>query len=232
MQRGQKPPERALHRQFEHFQQPGQHRVFGYKPDMIQPKKPNVDGQHHTQNELIHGHYPWHPLHRQCFLDQLLESQLLQHGGYREQASVGSKVLAFEVIVGGRADFIRLGSNLWPALWHGRFASMLRTVYHHLGDSWKWAREGTSFAASLFYNSISGVSKWLFPFRFLQEFPFKSRPVHRSGVITPGTSKTPPKAILRISHGRGTFTIDRMTIHMPMLARVTAKRTAAHYGQT
>jgi hypothetical protein len=92
------------------------------------------------------------------------------------------EVLAFEVVLGGRADFVRLGSDLGDlgdlgrALWQGRFASMLRTVYHHLGDSWKWAREGTSSAASLFYNSISGLSKLLFAFRFPQEFLFTSRP--------------------------------------------------------
>src|SRR5262249_51819483 len=39
---------------------------------------------------------------------------------------------------------------------------MLATVYHHLGDSWKWAREGANFAAVLFYNSIFRVSKWFF----------------------------------------------------------------------
>jgi len=39
---------------------------------------------------------------------------------------------------------------------------MLCTVYYHLGDSWKWVREAIDFAASLFYDSISGVSKWFF----------------------------------------------------------------------
>jgi hypothetical protein len=39
-----------------------------------------------------------------------------------------------------------------------------------LGDSWKWAHEGRHFVASLFYSSISGVSKWFF-FRLLQKFP-------------------------------------------------------------
>jgi hypothetical protein len=43
-----------------------------------------------------------------------------------------------------------------------RSASMLGTVYHHLGDSWKWAREGANSAAALFYNSIFRVSKWFF----------------------------------------------------------------------
>jgi hypothetical protein len=39
---------------------------------------------------------------------------------------------------------------------------MLGIVDHHLGDSWKWAREGANFAAALFYNSIFRVSKWFF----------------------------------------------------------------------
>src|SRR5207302_11455783 len=45
-------------------------------------------------------------------------------------------------------------------LWDGLFATMLGLECNHLGDLWKWVREAANFAASLFYNSISGVSKW------------------------------------------------------------------------
>src|SRR5205807_8125064 len=60
-------------------------------------------------------------------------------------------------------DFTGLGRLRGGALSDGRFTSMLRTVYHHLGDSSKWAHEASDFAASLFYSSISGVSKWFYP---------------------------------------------------------------------
>src|ERR1700686_4588072 len=40
---------------------------------------------------------------------------------------------------------------------------MLWTTLNHLGGSWKSAHEGANFAASLFYDRISRVSKWSFP---------------------------------------------------------------------
>jgi hypothetical protein len=40
---------------------------------------------------------------------------------------------------------------------------MLWTAPNHLGGSWKWAHEDANFAASLFYDKISRVSKWSFP---------------------------------------------------------------------
>src|SRR6516164_2853961 len=56
---------------------------------------------------------------------------------------------------------------------------MLRTVYHHLGDSWKWAHEASDFAASLFYDSISGVSKWFFPSANITATIPTAKSVHR-----------------------------------------------------
>src|SRR5215472_16732345 len=60
---------------------------------------------------------------------------------------------------------------------------MLRTAYHHLGDSWKWAREGSDFTASLFYSSISGVSKWFFLQALLTILSQAAKFVHRAGTI-------------------------------------------------
>jgi hypothetical protein len=62
---------------------------------------------------------------------------------------------------------MRLLRGLLPGLWDGLFVTMLRADCNHLGDLWKWAREAANFAAFLFYNSISGVSKW---FSYLHHF--------------------------------------------------------------
>src|SRR5207302_847034 len=81
-------------------------------------------------------------------------------------------------------DFTGRGRLRGRALSDGRFTSMLRTVYHHLGDSWKWAHEASDFAASLFYSSISGVSKWFFPQAPSKLSTQTFKPVHNLGTIT------------------------------------------------
>src|SRR5437660_4094103 len=78
-------------------------------------------------------------------------------------------------------DFTGRGRLRGRALSDGRFTSMLRTVYHHLGDSWKWAHEASDFAASLFYSSISGVSKWFFPQAPSKLSTQTFKPVHNLG---------------------------------------------------
>jgi hypothetical protein len=83
MQRGQKPPEGTLRRQPQHLQDAGQHRLTRQKLHVMQPRETHIYGQHHGQYELVHGHGPRHSFHRQRLFDQLLESQLLQHGRYR-----------------------------------------------------------------------------------------------------------------------------------------------------
>src|SRR5437588_7509603 len=80
-------------------------------------------------------------------------------------------------------DFTGRGRLRGRALSDGRFTSMLRTVYHHLGDSWKWAHEASDFAASLFYSSISGVSKWFFPQAPSKLSTQTFKPVHNLGGI-------------------------------------------------
>src|SRR5207302_5388351 len=83
-------------------------------------------------------------------------------------------------------DFTGRGRLRGRALSDGRFTSMLRTVYHHLGDSWKWAHEASDFAASLFYSSISGVSKWFFPQAPSKLSTQTFKPVHNPGSILLG----------------------------------------------
>src|SRR5208283_1191704 len=70
---------------------------------------------------------------------------------------------ACEVKWSGSPDFIGVRDILFCALWGAGFLAMLCSAFHPLGDSWKSAREAAGFAALLFYNRISRVSKWFFP---------------------------------------------------------------------
>src|SRR5207237_9494157 len=93
-------------------------------------------------------------------------------------------------------DFTGRGRLRGRALSDGRFTSMLRTVYHHLGDSWKWAHEASDFAASLFYSSISGLSKWFFPQPPSKLSTQTFKPVHNLG-YTRGFTLPAPFAAYR-----------------------------------
>jgi len=163
MQRCQKPPECALPGQTSHLQHPGQHGILGYKGNVVEAGKPDIDSQYHRQHELINGHGTGNALHRQRFLNQLLETQLLQHGRHGEQTAVGGEILALEVVMRPGRNFIGLWNSCVRALLGAGFVAMLVFVLHHLGDSWKSAHEGANFAAILFYDRISRVSKWFFP---------------------------------------------------------------------
>src|SRR5271166_5304828 len=121
--------------------------------------EPDVDGQHHRHHELIGAHETWPALHCQHFLDQLLELQLLQHGGHRKQSAVGSKIPAVKVEWSGTRDFIGFRSNYWRALLGAGFAAMLLFVLHLLGDLLEIGSRRAHFAASLFYNRISRVPR-------------------------------------------------------------------------
>jgi len=48
---------------------------------MMQAGEAHIAGQNHPQNEAKHRHGARLPPDGQVFLDQLLEPQLLQHGG-------------------------------------------------------------------------------------------------------------------------------------------------------
>src|SRR5262250_2480265 len=180
MQRGQKSPEGALYRQLEDLQDAREHGIFGHEPNVVQAGEADVDRQDQAQNKLVHRHRTRNSFHSYGFFHQLLKLQLLQHRGHREQAAVGSQVLTLEVIGCVRIDFAGLASEFARGLWDGRLTGMLRTVYHHLGDSWKWAHEASDFAASLFYDSISGVSKWFFLSGYVTATSPTANSVHRS----------------------------------------------------
>jgi hypothetical protein len=47
-------------------------------------------------------------------------------------------------------------------------------MLNHLGDSWKSAHEDANFAASLFYDRISRVSKWCFPSVVATQFKIRA----------------------------------------------------------
>src|SRR5664280_457723 len=134
MQRRAKPPERALPGQACHLQQPGQHRIVGHKAEVIETGEPDIDGQHHRHHELIDAHETRPAFHRQHFLHQLLELQLLQHGGHREKSAIRGKILAVKVERSRTCDFIGFWSNCWRALLGAGFAAMLLFVLHLLGD--------------------------------------------------------------------------------------------------
>jgi hypothetical protein len=170
VQRRGETPEYALPRQACYLQHAGQHWIFGHEADVVEAGESDVDGQDHRQHELIDGHNPRDALHPQGVLDQLLETQLLQHRRHWEQAAVGSEVLAAEVESGGNRNFIGFRNICLKALIGAGFAAMLLFVLHLLGDSWKSAREAANFAASLFYNRISGSSQRAPPSEHLQLF--------------------------------------------------------------
>ena len=162
MQRSAKPPERALPGQACHLQQAGKDRIVGYTTEVIETGEPNIDGQHHRHHELIDAHALMKRGLRftvSIFLDQLLELQLLQHGGHREQSAIGNKVLAVKVEWSRTRDFIGFWSNCWRALLGASFAAMLLFVLHLLGDLLEIGSRSSNFAASLFYNRISRVPR-------------------------------------------------------------------------
>jgi len=72
-----------LRRQLRNTQNAGQHRFELQESQVIQAREPYIAGQQHPQNEPELRHRARLPLHRQGFLNQLLESELLQHRGHR-----------------------------------------------------------------------------------------------------------------------------------------------------
>ena len=57
-----------------------------------------------------------------------------EQGGDRQQAAVGSQILAAEVIGRGSPDFIGLRGPCVQALFDGVFGAMLFSLGNHLGD--------------------------------------------------------------------------------------------------
>ena len=75
-------------------------------------RETHVAAQRFRQDELRHGHCPGLPLHRQGVFDQILEAKFLQQGRHREEASVGGKVPALEVVWRGSPNFIGLRNDV------------------------------------------------------------------------------------------------------------------------
>jgi hypothetical protein len=102
---------------------------------VVQPRKSDVQRQHHRQHELVHGHRPRQSLNGECFLDQPLESELLQHGRNGQQTAVRSQMAASEVIRRGRIDFKGFRTNRANPLRGTLFLVILAIVIHLLGGS-------------------------------------------------------------------------------------------------
>src|SRR6516162_3388023 len=147
---------------------------------MVQPRETHVDGQHHPQQELVDGHHARNAVNGQSFFNQFLEAQLLQHGRYGEQTTIGRKILGTEVKRRGSRNFIGLRTICRKALFGAGFLDMLLFVLHHLGDPLEveFVKPG-SFANS-FLPHVFGVPKWFLQIRALPE----PTPVHYSGYST------------------------------------------------
>src|SRR5271170_541669 len=157
---------------------------------MMQTRKADVHRQHHAQHELIHGHAPRGPLHRQRLFHQLLESELLQHSRYRQQTTVGRQVPAFEVIGRGSPDFIGLSANFFGPLFGGPLLAMLFFVDHRLGDSRKSAREVCPSRLFCFTAGFSGSPNGVLS----QAARCGSTAVHKSTVSNQTPAVLPPAA--------------------------------------
>jgi hypothetical protein len=135
VERSQKAPEGALWRQFEHVQDPDQHRLPLQKAQMVQPREAYVAGQHHRQHESAHRHGSGLALDGETLFDQLLEVEFLQQGRHRQQSSVSGQIPRPEVIRRGSPDFIGLRRNVTNPLFGGLSGGILVSIVHHLGGS-------------------------------------------------------------------------------------------------
>jgi hypothetical protein len=134
----------------------GQYGFTHQKAHMIQSRKSDVDGQHHPQHELVHGHRSRNSPDPQRGFHQRLKAQLLQHRRHRQQTTVGSQILAFEVVGRGSPDFIKRRKDCWRGLWNVLSLIILIAADHHLGDSWKSAREAATLRPLCFTTGFPG----------------------------------------------------------------------------
>ena len=102
---------------------------------MIQPGEAHVQDQHDAQHKPVRGHGAGLPLQAERLLHQTLETELFQHGGYRQQTAVGRQIVRGEIIGRGSPDFQRLRDSRFHPLCGGCFPAMLSIVIHLLGDS-------------------------------------------------------------------------------------------------
>ena len=68
------------------------------------------------------------------FLNDLLETNLLKHCGYGQQAPIRRQILRGKIIWRGSPDFIRFRVNIIRGLFRAAFRAMLFLVHNHLGD--------------------------------------------------------------------------------------------------
>ena len=134
MQRGQKAPQRGLRRQPRHLQDAGQDGVARDEAELVEPRKADIEAQHEGQHKLVEAHHTGDSFDAEGLFQQLLEAEFFEQGGDRQQAAVGSQILAAEVIGRGSPDFIGLRSRRAAALFGGVFGAMLFSLGNHLGD--------------------------------------------------------------------------------------------------
>src|SRR5260370_1033860 len=145
---------------------------------MVQPRETYVDGQHHPQQELVDGHHARNAVNGQSFFNQFLEAQLLQHGRYGKQTTIGRKILGTEVKRRGSSNLIGLRTICRKALFGTGFLDMLLFVLHHLGDPLEVEFVKPASFANSFLPHVFGVPKWFLQIRALP----KPTPVHYSGI--------------------------------------------------
>jgi hypothetical protein len=73
VQRGQKPPQRALRRQLGDLQDARQQRIAGQEAQLIQALKSHIETQHDPQHKLVQAHHAGDPPDRDCGFHQRLE---------------------------------------------------------------------------------------------------------------------------------------------------------------
>ena len=79
---------------------------------------------------------------------------------YRQQAAVGSRLPAAEVVRRGRPDFIGLRDRRGWSLFDRPWGAMLFSLGNHLGDLLGVGWEAGIFASLPFYPMFSGVPQW------------------------------------------------------------------------
>ena len=134
MQRGQKAPQCGLRRPTRHLQDAGQDGVAGDEAELVEPRKADIEAEHEGQHELVGAHGSGDSFDAEGFFHQRLEVEFFEQSGDRQQAAVGSQILAAEVIGRGSPDSIGPRGPRAPALFNGVFGVMLFSFGNHLGD--------------------------------------------------------------------------------------------------
>ena len=100
----------------------------------MEPRKADIEAQHEGQHKLVEAHHTGDSFDAKGFFHQRLEVESFEQGGDRQQAAVGSQILAAEVIGRGSPYFIGLRGPRVQALFDGPWGAMLFSFGNHLGD--------------------------------------------------------------------------------------------------